>query len=1004
MEPFKRHFQRHKRFYFFLLSLLIIYKIVFNRFTGQWIVSKTFSGFVKGSAEFEVKKFSLWYGLTLESLVVRSDAEFDGNPVLSAKEVDLSYNLPLLLVGRLKLSRIAFVGLQLDLRQKKGVWNAAALFPSSSKPAVSEPESDSPSDEISTYLPVSAFLKLELKDLFVRVVSESGESSYQAGVEGFHLDLELDTVRFRKIPLDVRILSLIDSVRFRMNPEKTVRIRFEDGSKSIDQPFRLTLELARDESVPGGMLVSKADIGSDSIPIRVQNRLLAPFGFGFRYTLGYSEKEDKLRLDVLELKVDKDVWLRGSGEIAGVSSKERNVSFSITNSSIRLRPLSDFLGTVPGIPKIQLDGELRLAPITVSGKDTRLKLSADLSAKDLSISLGGKTHRIPNLRLKADSVFNPFAEGSPTALRPVPMLENLELREFSATYNGIGIAAAGNIRNGSALNLDVTLQNLNLSDYVPSLGGILAAKVKADGTFNSLHVDGGVQLAGFRFPMGRGRSAPIPASLSLKSGIRFDKPFVPSSVSIESLVLETKGTEGKESFLFSSRGTVFLDGGFRADFDSVSLRTELDRLTPTLPLSLRESLIPVRNNLGNKILISGNFRYSLLDDKQDVSGKLRVDLPGIQVEGLKADLEAGIAKDSSITLSKFVLDAFQSKFKLEADGVLKKAVKTEEGVFGDLIPDLKGSIVLKSPQPAYLFQGITFDGFFSLGFRIKNSLASGSLVSKNSNLGYANRFCPGEDCKLYRIEGWNAEFPFTHDLSVKTTQNLIDGNKERFIKTYGRIPEPNFTINQIVGTHPSLKGIPFDYVKSRNGQPGLSARVDYSENFLKLEYLKVFSLDGLISGKDILVNVGEGKPETMEFAAVIQIKDIDLKQLLPLKSRSKIDDGKIKADLNVSGRNLADPIPNVNLFFSVFQIGQDFAKSAVNVFTPSNVFTDFIYNSYAVDKIEVELSKGLVYAVIQFKRSILNTIINLENSQISQQRMPLANFLKRARSEIDTYQ
>ncbi|TGK36404.1 hypothetical protein EHQ12_05395 [Leptospira gomenensis] len=1004
MEAFKLHLLRHKRFYFFLLSLFIIYKSVFNRFTGQWIVSKTFSGFLRGSAEFEVKKFSLWYGLTLENLVLRSDAQFGGSPVLSAKEADISYNLPLLFFGRLKLSRIAFVGLRLDLLQKKGVWNAAALFPPSSEPPSPEQKSDSPLGEISTYLPVSAYLKLELKDLFVRVVSESGESSYQAGVEGFHLDLELDTVRFRKIPLDVGILGLIDSVRFRMNPEKTVRIRFEDGSKSIDQPFRLTFELIRDDTVPGGILVSRADVGSDSIPIRVQNRLLAPFGFGFRYALGYSEKEDKLRLEDLELKVDKDVWLRGSGEIAGVSSKTRNVSFSITNSSIRLRPLSDFLATVPGIPRLQLDGELRLAPISISGKDTRLKLGADLSAKDLSISIGGKTHRIPNLRLNADCVFDPFSEESATSSKPVPMLENLELREFSATYNGIGIAASGGIRNGSALDLEVTLKNLNIVDYVPSLGGVLAAKVKAGGTFNSLHVDGNVQLAGFRFPMGRGRSAPIPAALSLKSGIRFDKPFVPSSVSIDSLVLETKGSEGKESLSFSSHGTMFLGEGFRADFDSVFFRVELDRLTPSLPLSLRESLIPVRNNLGNKILINGNFRYSLIDKKQDVSGKLKVDLPGIQVEGLRADLEAGIAKDSSITISKFVLDAFQSKFRLEADGILKKASKTEDGVFGDLIPDLKGSAVLKSPKPAYLFQGISFDGFFSIGFRLKNSLASGSLISKNSNFGYANGLCPGEDCKLYRIEGWNAEFPFTHDLSVKTTQNLIDGNKEKFIKTYGRIPEPNFTINQIVGTHPSLKGVPFDYVKSKNGQPGLSARVDYSENFLKLEYLKAFSLDGLISGKNILVNVGGGKPEAMEFAAVIQIKDIDLKQLLPLKSRSKIDDGKIKADLNVSGRNLADPIPNVNLFFSVFQIGQDFAKSAVNIFTPSNVFTDFIYNSYAVDKIEVELSKGLVYAVIQFKRSILNTIINLENSQISQQRMPLANFLKRARSEIDTYQ
>lgn len=943
-------------------------------------------------------KFSLLYGISFEDVLLKSDSSFEERPVLSVKELEFSYNLPLIFLGRVKLSKIAVIGLRIDLRQKGGEWNLAKLFPSS------PPEKETlsaPLEEISTFVPVSAYFNFELKDIFVHVVAESGDSSYKAGLDGFNLAFELNTIRFRKIPLNVRILQLIEAIRFQMNPEKTVRIYFEDDSKSLDQLFKLGLELSRDA---GGMIVSKADIGSDSIPVRIRNRLLAPFGFGLKYEIGYLEKEDKLKLKSLEFKVGQDVWLSGEGEIAGVSSKERNVQFAVRKSSIRLKPLSDFLSTIPGIPKMRLDGELRLAPITISGKDTRLKVTADLSAKDLLISMGGKNHRIPELKLVADSILHPLTEEPPNVYKPIPLLENLELREFLVTYNGIRLAATGNVVRGSQVDLDLAVQNLNLTDYMKTLDGILDLRMKIEGTFHSLNVNGMAQLAGFRFPMGRGKSSPIPVNLDLKTRIQFGKPFVPNLVRLDSLSLSTKGAEGKESLMISSVGSLYLTKGFRMNLTSLVIRTELDRLTPTLPFSLRESLVPVRNNLGNKIALKGEVDYSLVEGDQSVFGKFIFDLPGIQVRDLKTDLDVKIAKDSSIKLSKFDLSVFESKFKMDVGGNLRKASESEEGVFGDFIPDLKGNIVLRSPKAAYLFKGISFEGLFSIQFRLKNSIANGNLISKNSNFGYANAFCPGEDCKLYQIEGLNAEFPFVHDLSVKTTRNLIDGNKEKFIKTYGRIPSPNFTIKQIVGTHPSISGIPFDYVKPKNGQPGLSARVDYSENFLKLEYLKVFTLDGLVNGKDILVNVGEGNPEKMEFSAVLQVKDIDLKQLLPPKRRSKIDDGKIKADLNVSGRNLADPIPNVNLFFSVFQIGGDFAKSAVNIFTPSNLFTDFIYNSYAVDKIEVELSKGLVYAVIQFKRSVLNTIINLENSQISQQRMPLANFLKRARSEIDTYQ
>jgi hypothetical protein len=94
----------------------------------------------------------------------------------------------------------------------------------------------------------------------------------------------------------------------------------------------------------------------------------------------------------------------------------------------------------------------------------------------------------------------------------------------------------------------------------------------------------------------------------------------------------------------------------------------------------------------------------------------------------------------------------------------------------------------------------------------------------------------------------------------------------------------------------------------------------------------------------------------------------------------------------------------MDLFFYIFQIGSDFGKSALNVISQQNLLIDRIADSYSVNKIDVSLSKGLVYADVFFRRSLLSIFVNLEDSKISQQRMPLANFLKSAQSEIQSYQ
>ena len=134
------------------------------------------------------------------------------------------------------------------------------------------------------------------------------------------------------------------------------------------------------------------------------------------------------------------------------------------------------------------------------------------------------------------------------------------------------------------------------------------------------------------------------------------------------------------------------------------------------------------------------------------------------------------------------------------------------------------------------------------------------------------------------------------------------------------------------------------------------------------------------------------------------MRDIDLTELIPKDNKKVIDDGKIRGDINFSGKNLKEFIDNTEIYFSVYKIGKDFGKSAINIVSPPNLIRDYIVSSYSVDKIEAELSKGLIYVNILFKPSLLsNLLTKIENNKISMERMPLNNFINRAENEISTY-
>jgi hypothetical protein len=474
---------------------------------------------------------------------------------------------------------------------------------------------------------------------------------------------------------------------------------------------------------------------------------------------------------------------------------------------------------------------------------------------------------------------------------------------------------------------------------------------------------------------------------------------------IEKFILLLKNDSNETAVSLKSQLNLDMQKGLLVELKNIALNSNMTALIPTLPTALKNTISGIRSGLGNKLDLTGNVFYEKRGFADQIIVKLGAVFPAIELKDLNILLEIVLQNDrvNTIQINKIHLDAFEKKLQANYSGKFYKPF-TPNPPFGDLTGELKGNFTLEAESPKYVLKGITFSGDIDFDLLVKGPIVSGKLYSENSYLKYSNS-CPGKDCQMYELFGIKMNIPFEHNIQDTTTDVLTSGNAENLMQNYGTTYPHNLSIDTIKGSHPSIKDTQLIYVAPKDGYPGLSCHVDYSDNVLRVDNLRVFALNGLIFGRDILFNVGNGDSKQMEFAAVLQIRDIDLKQLLREESQKKIDDGKLKADLSVKGRDLTDPVGNMDLFFSIFQIGKDFGKSAINIVSPTNFLTDRIIGNYTVNLIEVDLSKGLVNAKVQFDESVLNRLFfRIEDNRIKQERIPIASFLNRAKDELSSYQ
>ena len=964
-----------------------------------------------GSLDVNVKKFSLLYGFLIEDILISNGENFQNSPVFRAKRVSVQYNLPALFTGSLRLTDISLSSPEIYLHKKGGVWNFDALFEPGEKKEKEKkketPEEPSePKSELNLYVPVSALLNFYIHDLKLDLKIEDSESPLEVKITDFNFDFAFQTYRFSKIPLSPKAVNIIEVLKIALNPDRDVKLFYKDRGTALNTELSLKLILDWVSGESPGKFASSLHIGNETIPLKFEKEEAPPFGFDIKYNIYYYPEKDSLILNELNVIFSGVEWLDIRGSVERLTSEKPFVNIRIAESKILLDPLGDVVSSLPGVEDMDLRGEISLEGVSAEGDIDLLKARGKIQGKGILALMGGSKHEVPSLNVNIDSLWNLSDTAQSTENDILPILENIHISNFHIIYNGIVVDLQGIIIPKSKVDCELKVSEVNLEKFSSKILGQATVQIHLTGEkLSYLNLDTKAILSKFRYWMGKSISGRNQVELGFRTVIDLAGGFRLEDMQIENLILTLKNENSESAVQMKSKINMEFKDGLLFQIQNLNLDADLTKLIPTLPVVLKSTIAGLRSGLGNNLSLSGKVDYlAPKDNPRLIKLQLGAVLPAIELKDLLIGVELRLLADraETIHIDKISLSAFENKLKALYKGRFYKPF-TPSPPFGDYTGELAGNFTLESETFKYVLKGVHFQGDIDFDLDIKNHMINGFLRSKDSNLHLKSN-CPGDDCSETEILGLKMNIPFSHDLSDNTMENLIEGNSESFMQNYGSTKSSNFSIAKVISNHPSIKGQKFDYIKPNNNRPGISGFIEYKENFLTVDNLRIYTLDGMIFGKDIIVNVGNGDASRIQYSAILQVRDIDLKQMLPDSSREKIEDGKIKADLNIKGENLKDPVANVDLFFSVFQIGKDFGRSAVNIVSPTNFVTDRIINSYSVNKIEVEINHGLVYARVLFNKSLINTLLfQVENDRIQQERIPLANFMNRAENELSGY-
>lgn len=973
------------------------------------------------SAAYHVVSSSLFFGFDIRDIDIKDRKT--GIPIIKAGRLRLSLFLPSILIGHIGIRDLALEKPEIYLINTDGVWNYEALTGKPSPPPEKKPSSPLP-PSINTYLPLKLYANVHIDDLAFHYQVQTGERKTSLDVSNVSARLAMITDTFREIPLNLGLLNLFDTLIFALNPDGPVRISFTDNN-SIQGEMKLSWFLYRDTGRGETEFVSRMRFDSAKLFASSAGELPLPFGLGFYYDTAYDAPADRLLIRSIRLSHDQDPWIDLKARVDHASEETRELSLDILESRIYLDSLSPLLQIFLG-PYARISGTAALAPLSIRGRLDRVFLKGNIQGQNLFFSNGGVSHDLRDFRINIDASMNlyevlPFLEKpegykSDTKLA-FGMFYSLSLPELRCVYNGASLVANAVIEPEKGIDGTLHLVNLPIDVFTaPALTGSVYADLSfhSNEQFNYLDFAGTAGIAGARYAIGRSRSGVNNLDLNANGRLTFGSPF---GVEIGGLNLSLRNAAGEEAASILASGRMAFGGGQSYDIQIKELRIDYARLHPMLTGNLQYSLFPYRTYLSEGISLNVNINYRSAGNTSALVADAKLSIPYLHINDLRIKTNSEFSPDE-IKVNQFEISALGGALYGSAQGRLFRPAPDS-----GLKPEMTLVMGLAQEQLIKVHENIAIQGIFNLEVALTPSEARGRITMSSINLEYTRGSCENRNssaCLVWRIEGLNFDLPFRHNLEMTQPERLSGRPAGSYITAYTSAYRPNLSIRFIASNFsPRGEYMPnaFFYTGALTDDkgPGLSAAIEYRNNVLFINRIKAQaytrkttvarkteSLEwikkGDVDGKDIFFNLADLNTEHMEFGANLQIKDLDLEPYMP---RNQSDfDGIISADLSVSTSSLLDTIGSTTMRLAVHQISPQFSGFAARILMPE-LIASAVQSTLKISSMLVELRGGLVYTSISTGRGsgIYSLFIKPSAEDIKEERIPLAQFLTRARNE-----
>ena len=413
--------------------------------TVEKLAKDSFASVSHGTLDLKVEKFNPYTGFVINDILIRSGEDFGHGKVFEMEKAVLDYSFFRIFTGSVRIPEIGLYSPRVYLKEQKGVWNVASLMKSDGtekdkKPEPEkEPESKGPGGDINLPISVDFLLNFILKDLNVFVKGQS----FTAEMKGLSFNAGIEIPPFKTIPASVEAVKLLKTMKLELNPQNSMTLSYNSGGISTNPDLTLMWKLIFQNS-DKKEFSSQMKIGSSGMPLRLQNKYLAPLKFMVSYDMIYNPSADILSINDFTISFKNSGWIKLGGTIKSVTENQF-LNIKMEKSLIPLSDLYPYYVTLTGDRTMRFGGNISLYPLNVTGT---------ASSPDIKGSVGIKNLSFRNPEIEASVPLFNLGYYAKTAGTTMSLGTDLSIPRLSYTVQG---SRSG--ENGFTFKSDITALN-----------------------------------------------------------------------------------------------------------------------------------------------------------------------------------------------------------------------------------------------------------------------------------------------------------------------------------------------------------------------------------------------------------------------------------------------------------------------------------------------------------------------------------------------------------------